>query len=649
MINKQLYDYSVILNDNDANVVPIRGRTKKPLGKWKAWQAKKQPAGYLDEIDWSRVSGLAVINGPGDWRSIDIDDCDDEQFVYRLLDTLDLSRDYPWVVKSPNGFHVWIRSSDDPEDVSIETIKVHTDACKQIEIRWSGGYTIMPGSWHPSGVRYRFLGSVPSNPPLRRRYVDVEQAVQSIAKPKYQFDGTIDPVFAEGKSSGPWGGDVQSVESALKHLADEVLSPPEYNLWLRIASAVIDGLGEEKGLQLMKTHFPPVDSDGRDYERKEGRWLEDVNVGTLFYEAKQAGWEPTWNAGGDQAEPSVEGGFPAPKRARDVQTEPISWMWPGYLMKGGLHVLDGAPGVNKTTMLLDVAACFSRGKTPEGHDISPHNTLYVSGEDTAGHVLVPRYRAAGGDEDRLFTYDTRNVGQISFPDSADNFAAVIRKREVTFCVIDPFFAMLDRGYSMNDEQAVRKVLSGLQRIAETTGCAFVLVRHPNKKEGLSSINRGGGSIGIIAQARLAFMVGRHPRHTDRRVFALVKNNLSSKSRYESLVFDVTSGTVQTENGEASTPVIDWKGTEAITADDVYNKPHGRPPTKRRKAQSFLEKALSNGPVPKNDLLEQMEDKDFSPSTLDNASNDMDIVKQQGTHNGERCFWWSLPSKTDGDV
>ena len=653
-------------NENKANVVPIKAGTKRPLGRWKKWQKDQQTVEHISSMDWNDATGLAVINGPGGWHSIDIDECEDEQFVLRLLDELGLSHEYPWVVKSPNGFHIWVQSEEDPDGVSIETHEA-TEACKQIEIRWSGGYTIIPHSLHPSGDRYRFLNDLPETVPEQVSFACVEQAVKHMTgstsgaaeeEARYDFSG-ID--FTEEISPNPWNGDMETVERALRYLSKEIPSPPPYLLWLRIASAVVDGIGEKEGIELMKKCFPPKDPDGRDYERKQGQWLEEVKVGTLFYEAKQRGWEPTWNERSSD-EPSTTGkpehenspnkselkntGFPTPMRAADVVTKPIEWFWPGYLVKGAMHVLDGPPGVNKTTVLLDIAAHFSNGKTPEGNRIPPQNTLYISGEDTEEHVLVPRFSAAGGNENRLFTYDTKDVGKISFPESLDDIEDVIRTLEITFCVIDPFFAMLDRGHSMNDEQAVRAVLTRLQKVAEETGCAFMLVRHPNKKEGLSAMNRGGGSIGIIAQARLAFMVGRHPRNEDRRVFAWVKNNLSPKSSYESLIFDVRSGEVDTGNGTASVPVIEWAGKEPITADDVYNKPKGRPPSKRRKAQSFLEKALRDGPVPKNHLVEQIEDLDFSKSTLENAADEMDIFKKQGTYDEERCSLWSLPSNIE---
>ena len=36
----------------------------------------------------------------------------------------------------------------------------------------------------------------------------------------------------------------------------------------------------------------------------------------------------------------------------DLQPEPVSWLWPGWLALGKLHILAGAPGQGKTTIAL---------------------------------------------------------------------------------------------------------------------------------------------------------------------------------------------------------------------------------------------------------------------------------------------------------
>ncbi|NLB13828.1 MAG: AAA family ATPase, partial [Gammaproteobacteria bacterium] len=48
-------------------------------------------------------------------------------------------------------------------------------------------------------------------------------------------------------------------------------------------------------------------------------------------------------------------------RASDIQPTPIRWLWPGWLARGKLHILAGAPGVAKTTIAMHLAACITTG------------------------------------------------------------------------------------------------------------------------------------------------------------------------------------------------------------------------------------------------------------------------------------------------
>ena len=50
-----------------------------------------------------------------------------------------------------------------------------------------------------------------------------------------------------------------------------------------------------------------------------------------------------------------------------VHARPVEWLWPGWVPLGKLTVIDGDPGVGKSTLLLDLAARLSRdGIMPDG-------------------------------------------------------------------------------------------------------------------------------------------------------------------------------------------------------------------------------------------------------------------------------------------
>lgn len=47
--------------------------------------------------------------------------------------------------------------------------------------------------------------------------------------------------------------------------------------------------------------------------------------------------------------------------ASTIKPEPVHWLWPGWLARGKLHVIAGAPGTGKTTAALSWCASITRG------------------------------------------------------------------------------------------------------------------------------------------------------------------------------------------------------------------------------------------------------------------------------------------------
>ena len=47
--------------------------------------------------------------------------------------------------------------------------------------------------------------------------------------------------------------------------------------------------------------------------------------------------------------------------ASDVTVEPVRWLFPGWIPRGALTLLEGEPDNGKSTLTLDLAARVSRG------------------------------------------------------------------------------------------------------------------------------------------------------------------------------------------------------------------------------------------------------------------------------------------------
>lgn len=96
----------------------------------------------------------------------------------------------------------------------------------------------------------------------------------------------------------------------------------------------------------------------------------------------------------------------------DVAEEVLRWLWPGYVPCGKVTILDGDPGLGKSTLTLDLAARISRGDTfpDDAGEFSGGASLIVSGEDDIADTMKPRLRAAGADMSLIASHRLR-VGE----------------------------------------------------------------------------------------------------------------------------------------------------------------------------------------------------------------------------------------------
>ena len=119
---------------------------------------------------------------------------------------------------------------------------------------------------------------------------------------------------------------------------------------------------------------------------------------------------------------------------------------------------------------------------------------------------------------------------LSIPEDIPLIEKGIERVGARLVVLDPLMAFLSGDTNSHRDQDIRRALAPLAGLAERTGACVLVVRHLNKAPGNNPLYRGGGSIGIIGAARMAFVVGKDPQDENRRVLASTKNNLASRPR-----------------------------------------------------------------------------------------------------------------------
>jgi RecA-family ATPase len=308
------------------------------------------------------------------------------------------------------------------------------------------------------------------------------------------------------------------------------------------------------------------------------------------------------------------------RRAEAVRHEVVEWLWPGWVARGVLTLLDGDPGLGKSTLALELAARLSRQGLA---------SMVLSAEDDPARVIRPRLAACDADLARVLIVDGigADARPVQVPGDLPHLAAAVRAEHVALVIVDPLMAFLARGVAAHSDQHVRRALHRLKRLAEQAQCAVLLIRHLNKAPHLPALYRGGGSIGILGACRTALLVGKDPADEQARVLAMNKTNLGLPPR--SLRYRLETA------GEVSR--LRYDGECAWTAQDLLS----RIPEAEVQELSRLDECadwlrrllLEKGPLLSFDLECQAKMAGYAQRTVDRAR------KLLGVKARRRSFTW----------
>jgi hypothetical protein len=355
----------------------------------------------------------------------------------------------------------------------------------------------------------------------------------------------------------------------------------------------------------------------------------------------------------------------------EVAPQPLHWLWPGGIPSGKLTVLDGDPGLGKSTLLLDLVARLTTARplpdassaatppslvgkgdgglgpasasapppTPDSWLPTPANVLLLSAEDSLADTILPRLSAAGADLERVFCLSTVEVPSgprlPRLPDDLYGLSQAIRAADASLVVVDPLVAFLSKRVDAYRDQDVRGALAPLALLAEQCGTALVVVRHLSKLPSRNPLYRGGGSIGIVGAARAALLVARDPTDPSgqRRILAPAKANVSALA--SSLAFRL----VGHPSGHAT---VAWDGPSSLTAADLLVPP---PPDEERdaldEATTILRDLLAAGPRPAQAIAQQAREAGLGASLLRRARAALGIRSMKEgspTSPGQRWLW-----------
>lgn len=328
-----------------------------------------------------------------------------------------------------------------------------------------------------------------------------------------------------------------------------------------------------------------------------------------------------------------------------IMPERVRFFWPGRLAAGKLTVIDGDPGLGKSTLTLDIAAKFTTGDPLYGGDkMLPRGAMILSAEDGEADTIVPRLAAAGANLNKVYVFKVKdhqgNEYQPVIPDDLEKLEMQIEATNTGIIVIDPFMAFLNGDKNANRDQDVRGALAPLASMAERKGCAVIILRHLNKSLGSSPLYRGGGSIGIIGAARFGFLIAKDPEDPtgQRRILAPQKINIGPEPPALAYCLESVPGT--------DVARIKWLGEADISTTHLLDTIQSDAERSARgEARSWLSDLLKEGPMAVRDIQAEAKKDGMSWRTLERVKVDLGVVARRDGFGRGGKFVWAFPLNT----
>lgn len=340
--------------------------------------------------------------------------------------------------------------------------------------------------------------------------------------------------------------------------------------------------------------------------------------------------------------------------AADVESKPIRWLWPGWLARGKLHVIAGAPGTGKTTIAMQWIASVSAGRAfPSGWRPSPGRVLIWSGEDDVADTLVPRLRAAGADLSRVQFVGEVREGADSYPfdparDVPTLAGALAGTDDVAMIVIDPLVSAVSGDSHKNAE--VRRSLAPLVDLAQRMDAALVGITHYSKgTQGREPLERVSGSLAFGAMARLVFGTVRQQGNDDsapgKYLLARVKSNIGPDGGGYAYAFEQADmGGGITASRVVFGEAVEGSARELIgqaEADPENDRDAERDAPARTEAEDWLRDLLEGGPVATDDVKDECKAAGMAWATVRRAKDVLGVKAKRLGFGAEGKWFWAL--------
>lgn len=348
---------------------------------------------------------------------------------------------------------------------------------------------------------------------------------------------------------------------------------------------------------------------------------------------------------------------PAPsvvsRRLSEVEPKPVAWLWKPRFALGKLSLIAGQPGRGKSQLSLYMAAMVSRGNQwPDGGTCESGSVILISCEDDLADTIVPRLQALDADLDKIHTLDAvfdEKSGERCFGlrrDVPRLLETTGRFGDVKLVIIDPVTAYLD-GIDSHKNADVRSALLPLQKFAEASGAAVLLISHFNKgsPDG-GAMSRVSGSGAFVAVCRSAWLVELDPADTTgaTRILAPMKNNIGD----DKSGFAFTLESTALDKGLEASRVRFLPGVRHVFADELVRPQASVPstPSAVDEAADFLKEYLVDGPILQTKVLTAAIAAGHKKRTVERAKAELGIRSEKSSQGRSL---WRLPENLQDNL
>ena len=330
-------------------------------------------------------------------------------------------------------------------------------------------------------------------------------------------------------------------------------------------------------------------------------------------------------------------------RLSDVQPEPVTWEWEGYLARGKLALLGGDPELGKSQISNDIAARLSKGTHwPLGAIASIGSSIFICSEDGVADTVRPRCEAAGADLTKIHVLKSSFVKNgkrktFNLGDDLDVLTNAVKQvGDVRFVCIDAVTSYMGKIDSHRTTD-VRGVLEPVAEFAEENNVAMFGITHPPKATQGNALRAFAGSFAFVAAPRLAHFVTQDPDGNGRCLFLPVKNNVGPKARgigyriaIKDISFNIRAPYIQWDDAP-----VDYNADQALAA----NSATARGATSVEGAMEGLREIMASGDIDAKDGEAEAEKRGIKERTLARAKQKLGVTSvKDGFGKDGRWIW-----------